>query len=124
VAVVIAGQPILPPYPSQFYVDVRVRRVLVGTWALALALLCLRVDFGWLLFVPGLVQFARGFWRSPRWRDRALDGVEQQCSRLTAEERDERIATIFRVYGGQPFPKVKRRVEEIRRLPTKDRVSP
>jgi hypothetical protein len=37
---------------------------------------------------------------------------------MTADEREEHIAVLLRIYGGRAFPKVKRRLAEIRRLPT------
>jgi hypothetical protein len=84
-----------------------------------LVLACLRIEAGWLLELPFAAWFVRLLWRSPRWRQRALDDLEERAPSMSLSEREVDIDIILRLYGGRPFPKVKRRVESIRSLPTR-----
>jgi hypothetical protein len=113
--------PLMPPYPNPGYLPGWRGRLVLALWVAAAVLLCLRVEYAWLLFLPGLAGVARTTYRAPRLRERALDGLEEISSEMTAEQRDQHLSTLLRLYGGGRLPRIKRRVETIRRLPTRDK---
>jgi hypothetical protein len=86
--------------------------VLVGV-----VLLCLGSEWGLLPGVPPLVWFVWMLRRSGRWRIRALDGLEIRAASMTEQERERNLVEIYRIYGGVPLPKLRRRVERIRAIP-------
>jgi hypothetical protein len=113
-------EPLRPPYPSPGALSGWRRWLLFVSWPVAIGLLMAQVDVGWFLFLPGLLWLCWMVGRSPRLRERALDGLEARASQLTSEARDEEVETILRLYGGRPELKVQLRVEAIRAQPTAD----
>jgi hypothetical protein len=94
------------------------RLMLLDTLAGAV-LLCFQVGWGALFLVPPVAWFAHAVRRTVRWRTRALDGLEARAATMTHEERERDLADLLHEYGGKPFPKVKRRVEAIRAIPSR-----
>jgi hypothetical protein len=111
------NDPLYPPYPNPGAVPGWRGRLLFASWVAGGVLLCLHIEIGGLLLIPVAVWFVRMAWRTGRWRVRALDGLEARAQSITEPERERDIADILRIYGGKPFPKVKRRVEAIRAIP-------
>ncbi len=54
--------------------------------------------------------------RAKRMRSEALAALEASASTMPRAEVEQRLETILRIYGGKPFPKVKRRVAAIRAI--------
>lgn len=52
--------------------------------------------------------------RAQRMRYEALTALEAGAPTLPATEVEERIETILRIYGGKPFPSVRRHIARIR----------
>jgi hypothetical protein len=77
-------------------------------------LLAIHNPVGWLCAMPLVVWWIVTGRRARRMRDAALAALYTSAPTMSRTEVERRLDTILRVYGGKPFPTVRKRVARIR----------
>jgi hypothetical protein len=103
-----------PGYPNPGALSRPWRYFLLASLLAGGPLLAMHNPLGWLCAIPLVIWWIVTGRRAQRMRYEALTALEASAPTMPPTEVEQRIETILRIYGGKPFPSVRRHITRIR----------